>query len=69
MEGEQTKDVCDLCGSADAVVHLTQIENNQMSTSNLRDMCAAAKGVEGPDESELESMASELEAHLSRYLA
>lgn len=38
--------VCDNCGSTDAVVHLTQIVNNQMSTHRLCEKCAAAKGLE-----------------------
>lgn len=38
--------VCDNCGSGDAVVHLTQIVNNQMSTYHLCEKCAAAKGLQ-----------------------
>lgn len=37
---------CDNCGSSDAVVHLTQIVNDQMSTYHLCEKCAAAKGLE-----------------------
>lgn len=37
---------CDNCGSDDAVVHLTQIVNDQMSTYHLCETCAAAKGLE-----------------------
>lgn len=37
---------CDNCGSDDAVVHLTQIVNDQMSTYHLCEKCAAAKGLE-----------------------
>lgn len=37
---------CDNCGSEDAVVHLTQIVNDQMSTYHLCETCAAAKGLE-----------------------
>jgi protein arginine kinase activator len=37
---------CDQCGSDDAVVHLTQIVNNQMSTYHLCEKCAAEKGLE-----------------------
>lgn len=41
--------VCDNCGSTDAVVHLTQIVNNEMSTHHLCERCAAEKGLEtGP---------------------
>jgi protein arginine kinase activator len=42
--------VCDNCGSGDAVVHLTQIVNNEMSTSHLCEACAAAKGLEPTSE-------------------
>jgi protein arginine kinase activator len=38
--------VCDNCGQNDAVIHLTQIVNNQMSTFHLCETCAAAKGLE-----------------------
>ncbi len=38
--------VCGNCGSGDAVVHLTQIVNNQMSTAHLCEKCAAEKGLE-----------------------
>lgn len=37
---------CDNCGSADAVIHLTQIVNNEMTTFHLCEKCAAAKGLE-----------------------
>lgn len=38
--------VCDNCGSDGAVVHLTQIVNNEMSTFHLCEKCAAEKGLE-----------------------
>lgn len=41
---------CDQCGSGDAVVHLTQIVNNQMSTFHLCERCAAEKGLEATPE-------------------
>lgn len=42
--------VCENCGSTDAVVHLTQIVNNEMSTHHLCEKCAAEKGLESaPD--------------------
>lgn len=50
MEGKEPKEVCDSCGSADAVIHFTQIENNEMSTAHLCEKCAAAKGVEGSED-------------------
>lgn len=37
---------CDECGNSESVIHLTQIENNQMSTSHLCQACAAAKGLD-----------------------
>ena len=37
---------CDRCGKNESVVHLTQIENNQMTTSHLCQGCAAATGVD-----------------------
>jgi protein arginine kinase activator len=42
--------VCDNCGSTEAVVHLTQIVNNQMSTHRLCEKCAAEKGLESAPE-------------------
>lgn len=42
--------VCDNCGSTEAVVHLTQIVNNQMSTHRLCEKCAAEKGLEATPE-------------------
>jgi protein arginine kinase activator len=42
--------VCDNCGSTAAVVHLTQIVNNQMSTHRLCERCAAEKGLESTPE-------------------
>jgi protein arginine kinase activator len=38
--------VCDQCKIQEAVIHLTQIVNNQMSTFHLCESCAAAKGLE-----------------------
>jgi len=38
--------VCDNCGSGEAVIHLTQIVDNEMTTCHLCDKCAAAKGLE-----------------------
>jgi protein arginine kinase activator len=41
---------CEKCGATDAVVHLTQIVNNQMSTHHLCQVCAAEKGLDsGPN--------------------
>lgn len=40
--------VCDQCHERDAVVHLTQIVNEQVTTLHLCERCAADKGVESP---------------------
>lgn len=39
---------CDQCHERDAVIHLTQIVNDQVSTVHLCERCAAEKGVETP---------------------
>lgn len=41
---------CDHCGENEAVIHLTQIVNNELSTFHLCEACAAEKGLE-PDAS------------------
>jgi protein arginine kinase activator len=38
--------LCDECGENEAIIHLTQIEKNQMNTVHLCEGCAAAKGLE-----------------------
>lgn len=38
--------VCDNCGSGEAVIHWTQVVNNQMKTLHLCEKCAADKGLE-----------------------
>ena len=50
MKDKEPKQTCDQCGGADAVVHLTQIVNNEMKISHLCEKCAAAKGVESGEE-------------------
>jgi protein arginine kinase activator len=50
MASKDPKQTCDQCGAANAVVHLTQIVNNEMKTSHLCEKCAALKGVEGVEE-------------------
>ena len=40
---------CENCGEVEAVIHLTQIENNEMTTCHLCEQCAAAKGLEPQD--------------------
>ena len=37
---------CDQCGENDAVVHLTQIENNEMNVVHLCEACAAERGLD-----------------------
>lgn len=39
---------CDQCHEREAVVHLTQVENDQVSTVHLCERCAAERGVEAP---------------------
>lgn len=38
--------LCDHCGDHEAVIHLTQIVNNEMSTFHLCEPCAAQKGLD-----------------------
>jgi protein arginine kinase activator len=38
--------LCERCGENEAIIHLTQIENNQMHTSHLCEGCAAEKGLD-----------------------
>lgn len=40
--------LCDNCHERDAVVHLTQIENNAVTQIHLCEQCAAERGVETP---------------------
>ncbi len=39
--------VCEVCGKRPAVVHLTQVEDDETTTSHLCKECAAEKGLEG----------------------
>lgn len=39
---------CDQCHEREAVIHLTQIVNEQVTTVHLCERCAAEKGVESP---------------------
>ncbi len=50
MKSKGQNQSCDHCGADEAVVHLTQIVNNEMKTSHLCEKCAAAKGVESGEE-------------------
>ena len=38
--------LCDHCGQNEAIIHLTQIVDNQMSTFHLCEGCAAEKGLQ-----------------------
>jgi len=42
----QQEMVCDNCGGPGAVVHLTQVVNNETKTSHLCERCAAEKGLQ-----------------------
>jgi len=47
LEGkEKLERVCDNCGNAEAVVHLTQVVDNETKTTHLCEQCAAEKGIE-----------------------
>lgn len=37
--------LCDQCGERNAVIHFTEIQNNEVATSHLCEACAAEKGV------------------------
>jgi protein arginine kinase activator len=39
---------CDQCHTREAIIHLTQIVNEQVTTLHLCERCAAEKGVESP---------------------
>lgn len=43
---KEAPSACDNCGETGAVVHLTQIVNNEMFTTHLCERCAAEKGLE-----------------------
>ncbi len=43
---DPSEKLCDGCGEPGAVVHLTQVVNNETSTSHLCEKCAAEKGVQ-----------------------
>lgn len=38
--------LCDECGDNEAIIHLTNIQNNQITTSHLCESCAGEKGLE-----------------------
>lgn len=38
--------LCENCGEKEAVIHLTQIQNNTVTNAHLCEACAAEKGVE-----------------------
>lgn len=40
---------CESCGEKEAVVHLTQVEDDETRTLHLCSECAAAQGVESPE--------------------
>lgn len=49
--------ICESCGSTEAVVHLTQIVNDEMSTHHLCETCAAERGFDtGPSVTDLPAM-------------
>src|SRR5918996_813351 len=38
--------LCDQCGENEAIIHLTTIQNNQITTTHLCEGCASEKGME-----------------------
>lgn len=49
--------ICQKCGSTDAVVHLTQIVNDEMSTHHLCEKCAEEMGFDvGPSQLDVPAM-------------
>ena len=50
MSPETGSHACDNCGSKDAVIHLTEIQNNEATICHLCEKCAAAKGLESDEE-------------------
>jgi len=57
----QPEKICDICGKPGAVVHLTQVVNNETRTSHLCEKCASAKGIQ--------SAVSQPNLHLADFLA
>jgi len=49
---------CQQCGQREAVVHLTQILNNEVSTVHLCERCAAERGIESGAELEQSPLGS-----------
>lgn len=49
---------CQQCGQREAVVHLTQIVNNEVSTVHLCERCAAERGIESGAELEQSPLGS-----------
>ena len=45
-----SEQICDNCGATDAVMKLTTIVSNEMTTSHLCERCAAEKGLEATPE-------------------
>lgn len=59
-KGEPGK-VCDHCGQRGAVVHLTQVVNDNTTTTHLCERCAAEKGIQ--------TSVSSTNLHLADFLA
>jgi protein arginine kinase activator len=43
---DKPEQACDQCGGTSAVVHLTQVVNDQVTTTHLCERCAAEKGLQ-----------------------
>ncbi|MEJ2186388.1 MAG: UvrB/UvrC motif-containing protein [Gemmatimonadota bacterium] len=59
---------CDHCGENEAVIHLTQIVNNEMHTFHLCEACAAQKGLQ-PDAATVNYPLTDFLAQMSREAA
>lgn len=49
MDASAPDGICELCGENPAVVHLTQVLDDQMTVLHLCKACAAEKGVDSPE--------------------
>jgi len=62
LEGKgQADKICDSCGDAGAVVHLTEVVSNETKTTHLCERCAAEKG--------LQTQISSKNLHVADFLA
>src|SRR5262249_50032496 len=60
---------CEQCHEREAVIHLTQIVNEQVTTLHLCERCAAEKGVESPENLTKTPLGPFLKAAMGQTLA